>query len=212
MSEALRAARPAWTEWELAGAGAEALWARGLHPALTLAAGAGRLPRYRHPIPTQAPLGTAAMLVFCARGKGLYANLTRFVQFAPPTAQQQHCEAALLGVEAAGLQTCRPGRTLAEAYAALAQAYRAAAFPNAIREHHQGGVTGYLAREHIATPETPLELQPGMALAFNPSLPGAKLEDTFLLHANGLENLTLAPDWPSVVYDGRPRPLPLEAS
>lgn len=212
MREALQAARPDWTEFELAGAGAEALWGQGLHPALTLAAGAERLPRYRHPTPTGAVLGERAMLVFCARGYGLYANLTRFVRFAPPSARQQRDDAALLGVEAAGLQVCRPGRTLAEAYTALAQAYAAAGFPNAIREHHQGGITGYLAREAIATPETPIELQTGMALAFNPSLSGAKLEDTFLLGADGLENLTLTPDWPSAMHDGRPRPLPLEAA
>src|SRR5512135_2837096 len=79
MSEVMHAARPTWTELELAGAGAEALWARGLHPALTLAAGEQRLPRYRHPTPSSARLGKEAMLVFCARGYGLYTNLTRFV-------------------------------------------------------------------------------------------------------------------------------------
>ena len=40
MSEVLRRARPEWTEYELAGAGADALWRRGIHPALVLAAGA----------------------------------------------------------------------------------------------------------------------------------------------------------------------------
>lgn len=38
MTEVLKAAKPAWTEYQLAGAGAEALWTRGLHPALTLVA------------------------------------------------------------------------------------------------------------------------------------------------------------------------------
>ena len=44
MCEVLRAARPEWSEYQLAGAGAEALWARGLHPALTLAAALADLP------------------------------------------------------------------------------------------------------------------------------------------------------------------------
>ncbi|GBE91281.1 M24 family metallopeptidase [Nostoc cycadae] len=81
MTEVLKAARPTWTEYQLAGAGAEALWARGLHPALTLVAGDRRLPLYRHATPTGEKLGRQAMLVFCARGYGLYANLTRFVCF-----------------------------------------------------------------------------------------------------------------------------------
>ena len=36
MTEVLTRARPEWTEWQLAGAGAEALWRRGIEPTLTL--------------------------------------------------------------------------------------------------------------------------------------------------------------------------------
>jgi hypothetical protein len=75
MTEVLQAAQPTWTEYQLAGAGAEALWSRGLHPALTLVAGERRLPLYRHATPTGEKIGRQAMLVFCARGYGLYANL-----------------------------------------------------------------------------------------------------------------------------------------
>ena len=211
MSEVMHAARPTWTELKLAGAGAEALWARGLHPALTLAAGERRLLCYRHPTPSPVPLGREAMLVFCARGYGLYANLTRFVRFSSPDCQWQRHQAAIRAVEAAGLKACRPGRRLASVYDALDRAYVAEGFPQAIKEHHQGGITGYLAREIIATAQAPIALAAGMALALNPSLPGVKIEDTFLLQADGLENLTLESGWPTVVHEGLPRPLPLEA-
>jgi Xaa-Pro aminopeptidase len=210
MSEVMRTARPTWTECELAGAGAEALWAHGLQPALTLAAGEKRVSRYRHPTPSTEPLGREAMLVFCARGFGLYANVTRFVQFTPLSAEQRHRHEIVCTVEAAGLQACRPGSPLSNTYNALAGAYNSLGYPAAIREHHQGGITGYLAREIIATPQSSVQLDAGMVLALNPSLPGVKIEDTFLLHTAGLENLTLDPDWPAVVHDGRSRPLPLE--
>jgi Xaa-Pro aminopeptidase len=81
MTEVLSNAQPTWTEYQLAGAGAQGLWARGLHPALTLVAGERRLPLYRHATATGEAIGRVAMLVFCARGYGLYANLTRFVSF-----------------------------------------------------------------------------------------------------------------------------------
>ena len=68
MTEVLTSAKPTWTEYQLAGAGAEALWARGLHPALTLVAGERRLPLYRHATATGEAIGRVAMLVFCARG------------------------------------------------------------------------------------------------------------------------------------------------
>ena len=208
MSEALRQARPDWTEYDLAAAGAQALWRRGIHPALVLAAGAGRLPQYRHPTPAGQPLGKQAMLVFCARRNGLYANLTRFVTFDQAPAGQHE----LMGVEATGLAACVPGNSLAAVYHALDHAYRHADRPEAIREHHQGGVTGYQARELLASPSTALQLEPGMAFAFNPSLRGLKIEDTFLLGEDGLENLTADPEWPSVEFQGRLRPLWLEAT
>ena len=206
MSEVLRRARPDWTEYELAGAGADALWRRGIHPALVLAAGERRLPAYRHPTPSHERIGTRAMLVFCARRHGLYANLTRCVSFGRAPEQQ----AELLTVEATGLAAVKPGNSLSAVYHALAQAYRHADQPDAMREHHQGGITGYLAREIVATASTATELEGGMAFAFNPSFRGVKVEDTFLLGTNGLENLTLDPTWPSTDVQGRARPLWLE--
>lgn len=208
MSEAMRAARPDWTEHGLAGEGARALWRRGIEPALVLAAGSRRLPLYRHPTPSADPLGACAMMVFCARRHGLYANLTRFVSFGAEAPLQ----AELLTVEATALAACVPGNSLAAVYHALGHAYRHAGHHDAIREHHQGGVTGYLARELLATAGTALEIEAGMAFAFNPSLRGNKIEDTFLLGAQGLENLTFDPAWPAAMVQGRSRPLWLEAA
>ena len=208
MSETLRRARPDWTEYQLAGAGAEALWRRGIHPALVLAAGERRLPAWRHPTPTGAPLGGRAMLVFCARRHGLYANLTRFVSFGPAPLDEQR---ALLEVEATGLAALQPGKSLSAVYHALDAAYRHADREAAIREHHQGGITGYRAREILAGPSTATPLEEGMAFAFNPSFAGVKIEDTFLLGPDGLENLTFDPGWPAADVHGRKRPLWLEA-
>jgi len=49
----------------------------GLHPALTLVAGEASL--YRHPTPSQEPLG--AMLSFCVSGMRSVCDLTRFISF-----------------------------------------------------------------------------------------------------------------------------------
>jgi hypothetical protein len=97
-------------------------------------------------------------------------------------------------------------------YFAFEQAYRHANRPDAIREHHQGGITGYAAREIVATPLTAAQLDTGMAFAFNPSFKGIKIEDTFLLQPEGLENLTVDPAWPATDVQGRMRPLWLEVT
>lgn len=211
MTEVLNNAQPDWTEYQLAGAGATALWQRGLHPTLTLAAGERRLPLYRHPTPSQEAIGQQAMLVFCARGYGLYANLTRFVCFGslPSEFADRHQQVML--VEAAALDRSKPNTPLNEVYQTLAEAYNHEGYPNAIREHHQGGTTGYLAREVVATPDTTDTLAANMAIAWNPSLVGAKVEDTFVILPDGnLENLTFDPQWQSAEIEGRLRPLPLE--
>ncbi len=206
MSEVLRAARPEWTEYQLAGAGAQALWRRGIQPALVLAAGERRLPLYRHPTPSFDPIGARAMLVFCARRHGLYANLTRFVSFGPAPQEQS----ALMEVEATGLAAVAPGKSLSAVYHAFDAAYKHADRAEALNQHHQGGITGYLARELVATASTATGLEAGMAFAFNPSFAGLKIEDTFLLGPQGLENLTYDPQWPAVSVHGRQRPLWLE--
>ncbi|MFE1747392.1 M24 family metallopeptidase [Coleofasciculus sp. H7-2] len=209
MTEVLKAAKPDWTEYQLAGAGAEALWARGIHPALTLVAGERRLPLYRHATATGEEIGRQAMLVFCARRHGLYANLTRFVSFG---ASDEHAKlhGDVRQIEAEVLNFLKPGIALNAVYDTLANTYQKHGYHNAMREHHQGGTTGYLAREVVANPKTNDTLEENMAVAWNPSLPGAKIEDTFVILDNGLENLTFDPNFPSVEVAGRLRPVPLE--
>jgi len=210
VGEVLRAARPEWTEFQLAGAAALALWSRGIQPAAVLAAGERRLPLFCHAAPTHERLGRSASLQVCARRHGLYANLTRSVSFGPAPDHLKNGQGELLQVEATGLDAVRPGNSLAAVYHALDAAYRHANRPDAIRLHHQGGITGYAARAIIATPSTATGLETGMALAFNPGFAGIKIEDTFLLGAGGLENLTLDPHWPTAQVQGRARPLWLE--
>jgi Xaa-Pro aminopeptidase len=210
MTEVLKAAKPDWTEYQLAGAGAEALWARGIHPALTLVAGERRLPLYRHATATGEEIGRQAMLVFCARRHGLYANLTRFVSFGTLSEQSAKLHSDVRQIEAEVLDFLKPGIALNAVYDTLADVYQRHGYHNAIRQHHQGGTTGYLAREVVANPTTNDTLEENMAVAWNPSLPGAKIEDTFVLVKDGSENLTFDPNFPNVEVAGRLRAVPLE--
>ena len=101
--EALRGARAEEREWTLAGRAARALLERGCEVLVLLVAGAERLPRHRHPLPTDAPLGDRAMLVVGARRHGLVCSVTRMRAFAPLDAAARARYRALLDVEAAGL-------------------------------------------------------------------------------------------------------------
>lgn len=206
VTEALHRTTPEWSEWQLAGAAADALWRRGIHPTLTLVAGARRLPLYRHATATAEPLGEQAMLVVCGRRHGLYANLTRFVSFRRLTPDERRLFDDAAHVEAAAWTASVPGAMLGAVYDAIVAAYARLGHAGAEAHHHQGGTTGYLSRELVATPGMETVIEAETALAWNPSLPGAKIEDTVITGAGGIEILTIDPTWPVVTVDGRARP------
>ena len=206
LTETLARAAPGLTELEVAGLGAEALLRRGIEPALVLVAGSRRVDLYRHPRPTAEPIGNRVAVVFCGRRHGLYANLTRFAYFRTPTARERADATAVARVEAAAWNASTPGASLGEIYAKIAEAYARLGHPGAERHHHQGGTTGYLSREALATPGSQVAIVPAVAMAWNPSLPGSKIEDTILRTDERLEVLTVDPAWPMVEIEGRERP------
>jgi hypothetical protein len=156
---------------------------------------------HRHPLPTAAPLGRRAMLVVCGRRHGLIANATRWVGDAGAD------DDAILAVEAAYFAATRPGARLDEAFAAGCAAYDAAGFgADEWQRHHQGGAAGYAGRDPRATSETRDVVSAAHAFAWNPSAPDAKVEDTVLVTASGVEVLTVDSRWPTVAVAGLDRP------
>ena len=131
------------------------------------------------------------MLVASAQRGGLYANLTRIVYFDDPDPElarhQATCDEILARMRD---EATRPGRTLADAFGDCRRFYAEAGFPDEWRLHHQGGMTGYASREVIATPYTDVPIERGQAFAWNPSVTGAKAEETFVLTEAGAEVVT----------------------
>jgi hypothetical protein len=84
-------------------------------------------------------------------------------------------------------EATRPGRTLADAFEDCTRFYREAGFAGEWERHHQGGLTGYASREVIATPSSDHVIGEGQAFAWNPSVVGAKAEETFVLTEAGAD-------------------------
>ncbi len=84
-------------------------------------------------------------------------------------------------INAGLLHASRAGTTAAGLYAVAARGYASAGFPEEIMQHHQGGPCGYLERDWVARPDGTQTIQSTQGLAWNPSLQGAKAEDTALL-------------------------------
>jgi Xaa-Pro aminopeptidase len=211
LTDAAAAARPAQTERQLAARLAGELAARGIDPLVTLVAGRSRL-AHRHPLPTDAALGDRAMLVVCGRRHGLIANATRWVRFGAPQAGESDALRRILEVEAEVLAATRPGATLGDVFAVGAAAYARHGFgADEWRRHHQGGAAGYAGRDPRAVPGIADLVHEGQAFAWNPTAPGAKVEDTVLAGERGIEVLTVDPRWPTVAVAGVHRPLELDA-
>ena len=182
VAEAAGSLEPGMGEHEAAANLAAACRRRELFSPVLLAAADGRIASHRHPIPDGERIERRAMLVVSAERGGLYANVTRIVDFEVPDAEirqrQGACETILRRMRE---EASRPGRTLAEAFADCRRFYAEEGFPDEWRLHHQGGMTGYASREIIATPQTHQEMQVGQAFAWNPSITGAKAEETLVL-------------------------------
>lgn len=208
LTDAATGAHPSDAERDVAARLASGLAARGIDPLVTLVAGRSRL-AHRHPLPTAAPIGDRAMLVVCGRRHGLIANATRWVRWGASAAEAD-AERRILDVEAAYLDGTRVGGTIAGAFEQGIAGYARSGFDaDEWRRHHQGGAAGYAGRDPRATASVGDVVQADHAFAWNPTAPGAKVEDTVLVRSSGVEALTVDPRWPTLEVAGRPRPIEL---
>ncbi|KHL02160.1 hypothetical protein LK10_13740 [Sinomonas humi] len=198
LTQALAAASPRDSERALAARLTAGIVELGAEPVVVLVGGESRRME-RHPLPTSAPLGARAMVVVCARRHGLIMNASRWVRFGKRPAAELDADRRILEVEAAYLTASRPGSSLARAFASGTAAYAANGFSlDEWTRHHQGGIAGYAGRDPRAAPGIDPALGTDVALAWNPTAPGCKVEDTILSRAPGFEVLSLDPDWPTI--------------
>lgn len=214
MDRAIRSVQPGMTEHEIAARlGAEAL-RQGVLPIVNLIATDQRVSSFRHPLPTSKTLEKYAMLVLCGRRHGLVCSVTRLIHFGRLPADLRRRAEAVAEVDAALIAATRPGQRVNQVFRIGLAAYAKAGFPDEWRLHHQGGPAGYEPREFVATDETEDLVRLGQAYAWNPTITGAKSEDTIMIGPEGNETLTAMADWPAleVNVDGQTvsRPAVLE--
>lgn len=190
--------RPSLTEHQLAGMLAGGLTDFGIHAGVTLVAADERAFTRRHPIPTDRRLEKYVMLVIGGRRAGLNLSITRLVHFGPIPEALSARHLACARVDAVILAASRPGTSYAAIFHACEEAYATEGYPGEWQLHHQGGPTGYAARDLKGTPTTGGTVQLHQAFAWNPSIAGTKSEDTVLVTDSGVEVLSETPDLPTV--------------
>jgi Xaa-Pro aminopeptidase len=205
MDSAVRAVRPGQTEYQIAGLLAHEAQSRGAHPIVNLIATDERIFKFRHPLPTDKKLDRYAMLILCGRKWGLVCSITRLVHFGLLPDEVRRKAEATARIDATFIAATRPGQSLGQIFDRAIDAYAQAGFPDEWRLHHQGGPASYEPREIVATPGATHVVAIGQAYAWNPSITGAKSEDTILVGEKNNEVLTTVSGWPtlSVAVDGQ---------
>lgn len=209
MDASIRAVRPGQTEYEIAARLAYETESRGIQCIVNLIATDERIFAYRHPLPTARKLERYAMLVQCGRQRGLVGSCTRLVHFGRLPDEVRGKADAVAHIDAVFIAETRPGRALGDVFERVRATYAEMGYANEWRLHHQGGPAGYEAREGIGVPGLADAVVAGQTYAWNPSITGAKCEDTILVGTDGNEVLTEIPGWPTipVVLPGHPEPI-----
>lgn len=213
VESALRAWTPGESDYAIAARIAAATEAVGADAPVLLVGGDDRLANFRHPVANGARPERVVMAVLVARRDGLHVALTRYV--ATEVSDQFRAGLELTQqIHARTLDAVRLGATHGDVMTALATAYDEAGWPDEWMNHYQGGPIGFGQREfEIAPGQTASTwwsepVTSGLAIAYNPSLPGGfKDEDTYLVASTGeLQWLTTSAEWPTTNVDGYLRP------
>src|SRR6188472_2783680 len=196
LEDAIRELTPGMRGTELAAEVAARLEPSGIFPFAILAGGDTRRASFRHPTVSADPIERDAMVVVVGVRGGLNIALTRTASVGEPdpTLAERHLVAA--EAEARAIAATRPPSTYGEALQRQLETYEAHGYHDEWRNHTQGGPIGYGAREFgvapLAAPDphTAQVVEVGHAVAWNPTVQGAKSEDTFLVGEGGNEMLT----------------------
>ncbi|MEX1276951.1 MAG: M24 family metallopeptidase [Bacteroidota bacterium] len=190
--------RTGMTERDLAAELSAQLIRKGMFPLVMLVAFDARASSYRHPLPTDNKLKNLALVSVCARRYGLIVSVSRAFSLGPVPDELLKKHRAVAALDAWLIGKTTPGRRIPDLFEGLKEQYAEVGFANEWQLHHQGGATGYATRDYRATSTSDEVVQDNQAFAWNPSITGAKSEDTILAVSGGIEILTADPRWPTM--------------
>ena len=198
LREVFNSINPGETEIEIARKTKNQLSKHGINSVVTLVGADSRIENYRHPVPTANVWEKVLLIAICAKRDGLIANLSRIACSGKIPDELLKKTDATRRVLAKILENTKIGASGAELYETAKNAYAANGYADEIHKHHQGGACGYKTRDWVAHPKSGEIVQNNQAFAWNPTITGSKVEETFIVNNNVLENLTSTSDFPSV--------------
>jgi Xaa-Pro dipeptidase len=185
IEETAREIRPGDKECAVIGRLAARLWESRLDYITTFCAADERISDFRHPIATEKKISRRAMLCVNSRRQGLIISLTRFVQFGPVPKKLRKIYAANVLIDCTMMAHTVPGKPAVEAFRRGIEVYRETGYAEEYNLHHQGGAIGYAGRDYKVDFSCREIVQENQAFAWNPSITGAKSEDTMIATSTG---------------------------
>jgi len=197
--------KPGMNEFEIEYLTDKALRSRGIFPTVLLIAVDQRIFDYRHALAGGAVLKKYAMVNVVAEKWGMPIACTRFVHFGPLSEELSRKLAACANVNACFENATVAGAKTADIFESCKEWYKSNGFEGEWKMHHQGGATGYNDREYCIYPGINETIQENQAFAWNPTITGAKIEDTIIATKDGAEVITTTEKWPmiSVTINGK---------
>lgn len=208
--EVCKIIKPGMNEYEIEAITAQEFWKRGILPTVILTAVDDRVIKYRHALPGGATLKKYAMINIVAEKWGMPIAVTRFVHFGemPEDLKTKFEKTAIVNAHFQ-LHT-KPGTDVAEMWEKIKTWYASVGYEGEWKLHHQGGAIGYDDREWVVYPNIDAQILPNQGFAWNPTITGAKVEDTFVSTDSGNIIVTRSGKWPmiNVELDGYVFPQP----
>nr|WP_122012729.1 M24 family metallopeptidase [Maliibacterium massiliense] len=206
MENVMKSIKPGMMEEDIVGKITEATFHHNIQPVGILCGVDERVFARRHPVAGPKKLEKYCLFAFCFRKYGIVQSMTRMVHFGPVDAELQAKLEACAAVDAAYVRNTIVGKTWMDAFKAGQAEYAAQGWPDEWKNHHQGGLAGYNSRELIVLEDNAEPVLNNSLAAWNPTIQGTKMEDTFLISENGQENLTHTGNWTYVTAGGMQRP------
>lgn len=196
VEDVCRKVKPGMDEFEIEAITSAELRARGIMPTVLLIAVDDRIYNYRHALPNGKKLEKYAMINVVAEKWGMPIAVTRFVYFGemPKELVEKFEKSAI--VNSYFQENTKVGKKMSDIFEKCKSWYAKVGYENEWQLHHQGGAIGYDDREYVIYPGNENVAQVNQAFAWNPTITGAKVEDTFILTENGIDVVTRTKDWP----------------
>lgn len=198
VTEVCKRIEPGMNEFEIEAMTSAELRSRGILPTVLLIGVDERIYKYRHALPGGAEVKNYAMVNVVAEKWGMPVAVTRFVHFGNlPEELQTKLEKTAI-VNAYYEAATKPGTVINQIWDECKKWYAGVGYPDEWMKHHQGGAIGYDDREYVMYPGNMNMIQDKQAFAWNPTITGAKVEETIIAYRDSIEVITKSKDWPMI--------------